>query len=56
MIEREKIQLLAQINRAMLDAALKVEDALKKRDSNAVLQLKSYLLEAQKKFESYLQG
>lgn len=56
MIEREKIQLLAQLNKAMLDVAAKLEDALKKRDANAVSPLKSYLIEAQKKFDSYLQG
>lgn len=50
MTDREKIQALAQINQAMLDAAAKLEEAVRKNDSDSLLQLKSYLAEAQKKF------
>ena len=53
-MEREKIQLLARINKFMVEAYIQLENALKRRDANAVAQLKSYLLETQKKFDSAL--
>jgi hypothetical protein len=56
MIDREKIQVLAQINQSMLDAAAKLEEAIRKGDADSLLQLKSYITEAQKKFNLALEG
>jgi len=56
MIDREKIQLLAQINQAMLDAAAKLDEAVRKGDSDSLMQLKSYITEAQKKFNLALES
>ncbi len=56
MIDREKIQLLARIDQAMLDAAAKLEEAVRKGDSDSMLQLKSYITEAQKKFNLALES
>lgn len=55
MIEREKIQLLAQINKSMIDAEEMLEEALKRRDADSVSKLKSYLLDMQKRFSISLQ-
>lgn len=56
MVDSEKIRVLAEINKAMLNAGGKLEESLKKRDNNAVLQLKSYIAKAQKKFEISIQN
>jgi hypothetical protein len=55
-MERERIQLLAQINKAMIDAAIQLEEAIKNRDSNKAAQLKEFIISNQKKFDLSLQS